>query len=498
LIQVLKVRIESNLASLEMFSPSPLKIQPKYQPRPTNFEAQNCNLQFPIPIDIKEAEKSTSVIASQLKGLYGELGTMLATKQQEIDGQSRFISAPMTDSIPNYDISSQNFDESLRANTKFVRIPHDQEHFKQEENLESMVETWKSNDFDKINFNNENYGNSSKGIKELERPKKFTNYSAPSSDSDEIDEDVNPDEFIREHDSDEKIKGVESKFKEQEEKWDQHKELLEARKMLENAMKDANFLMENEQDMDDLATNTHKQEQMHKIGNINDQMDEIESMINQQNQSNLKRKPMENSIDSIKTDTKPNVIDSGRDPFDKLEDIGRSVDQEEMRKTAKSHKSTKRLPWGKSKAKVGVRTDYNQEPEKDDDNEDEDDDNEDEDDDNKDDDNVQQDEDEVESEKATPVRKSRGDEEVMKSQQNKAKESGRYDYQFENTDEQKQYDVPVPYDPTKDFEQDDDDQDFEDKYNIANTSLQNSVSVFSADREEPKRESKTQENFRRG
>jgi hypothetical protein len=480
LIQVLKVRITFNLAYLEIFSPSPLKIQPKYQPDPTNFEAQNCNLQFPKPIDIKEAEKSTSVIASQLKGLYGELGTMLATKQQEMDGQSRFITGPMTDSIPNYEISSQNFDESLRANTKFVRIPHDQEHFKEEENLDSMVETWKSNDFDKINFNNENYGNSSKEIKEPERPKKFTNYSAPGSDSDEIDEDVNPDEFIREHDSNEKLKGVESKFKEQEEKWDQHKELLEARKMLENAMKDANFLMENEQDMDELATNTHKQEQIHKIGNINNQMDEIESMINQQNQSNLKRKPMENSMDSIKTDTKPNVIDSSRDPFDKLEDIGRSVDQDEMRKTAKSHKSTKRLPWGKSKAKVGFRTDYNQEPKNDDD------------------DDVQQDEDEVESEKATPVRKSRGDEEIVKSQQNKAKESGRYDYQFENTDEQKQYNVPVPYDPTEEIEQDNDDQDNEDKYNIANTSLQNSVSMFSPDREEPKRESKTQENFHRG
>lgn len=420
---------------------------------------------------MKEAEKSNSVLASQLKGLYGELGTMLATKQKEMDGQSKFINPNAMESITNFKLPEQNFDQSLRASTKFVKIPEEHEYFKEDENLGAMVETWQSNDFDKFKFDRQSYGDSVKKEKVADRPKKFTNYAAVDPDDDEIDEDVNQDEFVRGPDPVEKFKSIEHKFKEQEEKWDQHKELLEARKMLENAMKDANFLMDKEQDMDELATNTHKQDQINKIGNINDQMDEIEAMINQQNESNLRRKPMENSLSSIKTDVKPKISDSGRDPFDKLEDVAHSVDEEEMRKTAKSHKSGKRKSWGKSKAKVQFRTDYNQEPEEDDD--------------------VQQDEEE--SEKATPIRKSRGNEEVMKSQQNIVKQSGRYDYKFENTAEQNIYDNPQPYDPSKDVEQDNDDQ-----YNIANNSLQNSVSMFSPGGDMPRREAKTQENFHRG
>lgn len=43
---------------------------------------------------MSEAERSNQKLATQLKGLYGELGTMLATKQKEMDGQSKFLKQP--------------------------------------------------------------------------------------------------------------------------------------------------------------------------------------------------------------------------------------------------------------------------------------------------------------------------------------------------------------------------------------------------------------------
>lgn len=43
---------------------------------------------------MQEAEQSNKVLSDQLKGLYRELGTMLATKQKEMEGQSKFVKQP--------------------------------------------------------------------------------------------------------------------------------------------------------------------------------------------------------------------------------------------------------------------------------------------------------------------------------------------------------------------------------------------------------------------
>jgi hypothetical protein len=47
-----------------------------------------------------EAAEQTNMLTSQIKDMYGELGTMLAAKQIEIDGKSRFVSRP-TDEMKN-------------------------------------------------------------------------------------------------------------------------------------------------------------------------------------------------------------------------------------------------------------------------------------------------------------------------------------------------------------------------------------------------------------
>lgn len=42
-------------------------------------------------IDLKETENSNAALTNELKSLYGELGEMLATKQKEIESQSKFV-----------------------------------------------------------------------------------------------------------------------------------------------------------------------------------------------------------------------------------------------------------------------------------------------------------------------------------------------------------------------------------------------------------------------
>jgi len=43
---------------------------------------------------MEEAEKSNSALKTQLKGLYSDLGAMLAQKQKEMTGQSKFVKQP--------------------------------------------------------------------------------------------------------------------------------------------------------------------------------------------------------------------------------------------------------------------------------------------------------------------------------------------------------------------------------------------------------------------
>ena len=47
-----------------------------------------------IFVVLEEAERSTYALKDEIKNLYGELGTMLATKQKEIQGNSRFVVTP--------------------------------------------------------------------------------------------------------------------------------------------------------------------------------------------------------------------------------------------------------------------------------------------------------------------------------------------------------------------------------------------------------------------
>ena len=50
---------------------------------------------------MEKAEKSNVALANELKNLYSEFGTMLATKQLEIDNNSKFVKAENT--IKNWD-----------------------------------------------------------------------------------------------------------------------------------------------------------------------------------------------------------------------------------------------------------------------------------------------------------------------------------------------------------------------------------------------------------
>ena len=362
----------------------------------------------------------------------------------------------------------------LNASSKLVKIPDEQEDerekFEGSKGLDQMVETWKSTEFD-VNFSRDGYDTPQKVVEEPKRPKKYSNYRANDPEEEDIDEDLQQEIYNKELKDTNNLEKIEKQFKEQEEEWNKyqnkgnnHEELLKAKNMLLNAMKEADLLneRENEENIDKLATDTHKEEQINKIGDINKEMDEIEDMINQQNESNLKRKPMENSMSTIKSSKDQSVHESNRDPFDKLDDVARSVDEEELRKTAKSHKN-KRKPWGATKAKIKNKTDYNQ----------------------------LNDEKQKEQESPQALVESRNrNEELIRSKQQEVRQSGRYDYKFENTDEQKIYDAPEPHENTQELE-----NEGEEDYNIANERVDNSYGVFSPQNLNQRRNVKTLENF---
>ncbi|CAI2385004.1 unnamed protein product [Moneuplotes crassus] len=473
--------------------PSPVKQAPKVQPQ--YHEERNYSQPQNPKVDFyaREAEKSSSKLSTQLKGLYGELGTMLAKKQQEMDGESKFVSTPAGGTLlpqqknsefldaPTYKFD-QSMNQSLCGSSKFVKI-YDQDPDKpvnpeESKVLKQMVETWKSSEFDG-DFERDDVGTPLK-MSTLKRPKKFTNYKATDPEEEEEDDDEEIDENIKsnrfeeeEIQREQRLKSVEKQFREQEDKWKEHQEVLDAKKMLSKAMEDADLLMQKEQDhedLDKLATDTHQVKQINKIENFNKDLDEIEEMIKGQNESNLKRKPMENSMSTIKSSKNDSVIQSKRDPFDMLEDVAQSVDKEELRKTAKSHKS-KRKPWGTTKGKVPNLTDYHKERNHEQPDEEELDDEQ---------EDIQEDEQE-DIQEDEEIRQQEAPE-IRQSKKTEVRSSGRYDYDFENTKEREIYEQP---DPNEDQEED---------YNIANQSVDNSKAIFSPDNL-PRDKARTQENF---
>ena len=241
----------------------------------------------------------------------------------------------------------------MQGSSKFVKIQsknndYEQDHFEQSVPIGELVETWNENEFDsKAKLN------------------KFNSHSKQvyKNNEDEIEEDLNIDELDREESA---AKNLDKQSKANQSQ--KHKDLLEARNMLAQAMNEAAFLINKEQDINHLANQSHKEGQMKQVSDINKELDFIEKMIQDDNESNMKRKPMENSISSVKSSIKNSiknsVIESSKDPFDKLEAIGKELNSEEieqMRKTAKTNKSQKRKPWGVSNSsKPPNRTDYNQ------------------------------------------------------------------------------------------------------------------------------------------
>ena len=242
----------------------------------------------------------------------------------------------------------------------------------------SLVETWKDNDFPS------NLDNSTA------KKNKFLNKTRLTDEPEnQVDEEPGLD-LDRNSSDGEKPE----KIFEKEQQWkNRHKELLNAQNILSNAMQEANQFVENEKNLDQLATNTHQQRQLEKVGNINDELDEIEKMVNEQNDSNISNNRVNQnnedinisneqiyqSHENLKKSSKnitpiqehpreshisKNTVESGKDPFDKFEEVGRSVSQQEiegMCKTSKSQKFGKRKHWGVQKGKVVHRTDYNQE-----------------------------------------------------------------------------------------------------------------------------------------
>ena len=51
-----------------------------------------------------EAAQQTTKLTSQIKDMYGELGTMLAAKQLEMDSKSRFVAQPSEDMKGHHNI----------------------------------------------------------------------------------------------------------------------------------------------------------------------------------------------------------------------------------------------------------------------------------------------------------------------------------------------------------------------------------------------------------
>jgi hypothetical protein len=195
-------------------------------------------------------------------------------------------------------------------------------------------------------------------------------------------------------------------------------------------------------------------------------MDEIEEMVKKQNESNMKRNPMENSMSTIKSHKlkdsfekslkKASVVVSSRDPFDKLEDIGKNITPEEiqmMERTAKSNKQSKRKPWAEKKHPP-FRTDYNQQEE-----------------------DLDYDEEAKERSFQKEVDYEEQNEEVK----------NRYDYNFEDDEySQKNYDTPQPRPEPRGLNMDEED------FNIAATSVHDTDAFSQKHQKIP---AKTAENF---
>ena len=358
-----------------------------------------------------------------------------------------------------YKYSTKN-DQPLQASSKLVKIREsEQPHFDDSQDhtpLGAMVETWNEHDFE---HHTQNQQTNEKSYSQ--KKNKFINQSREGHV--EQDDDINDIDLSRnDSDDEEKRKSPtpEQAF-DNEKKFNQHKELLEAKNMLAQAMKDAQFLIKQENDIDDLATNTHKQDQLDKVGDINREMDEIEKMITNQDESNAKRQPMENSMSSIKSSKKHSVVESSRDPFDKLEDIGKNVTPEEvqmMEKTARTMKDAKRRPWAdKGNKKAVNRTDYNKDVE-----------------------DLEDDQDQ--EDQKTEHQSYKND--IMDTN-NEIKASGRYDYNFNDTHDKKIFATPDTKGNTRGMK-------IEEDFNIAAASENDPEEIF---KKHQKKTAKTQSNF---
>lgn len=388
----------------------------------------------------------------------------------------------------------QKLDQSLRGSSKFVKISENEDerfdNFRDEHGeqkpLNALVETWNESEFEFsregewLILNSFSIGATPFKAQLSNNKNKYSNHGRDDvSEEDDINEEYDND-YEETKNKKDKAQTPEEVFAD-EGKYLKHQELLDARNMLANAMKDASYLIKKEEDIEKLATNSHFSKQLNKVGDINKEMDDIEKMINEQNESNLKRKPMENSMSTIKSSAKKSVKESNRDPFDKLEDVGRSVDTEELRQTAKSFKSQKRKTWGNGRFRKEEQQEEQDEQEYEPKSQDEDPDL-----DLGDDDEEQE---EHLSEKQTPTRNSRYNQKVSESKQKEVRKSTRYDYDFENTNERHIYDTPDAHNQSKGRPMD------EDEYNIANDTLQKSSEVFSYRQKDDKKSYKTQENF---
>ena len=253
---------------------------------------------------------------------------------------------------------NSKLDQSLQGSSKFVKIniqnrpqEYDQDMLEESVPIGDLVETWDEREFD----SKSKLQASAQKVKE----NKFISHSKQVQQiDDEVDEDYNLDDFDREESA---LKHTNKPKNEAQ--WQKHKDLLEARNMLAQAMNDAAFLIKNEEDINKLAHQSHKEGQMRQVNDINKELDMIEKMIHDDNESNVKRKPMENSVSSIKSSKKNSILESSKDPFDKLEELGKELNQEEiesMRKTAKTNKNHKRKPWlTNDHSNPPNRTDYN-------------------------------------------------------------------------------------------------------------------------------------------
>ena len=84
---------------------------------------------------MEEAQRSTYALQDEIKNLYGELGTMLATKQKEIQSNSRFVITPHQNKRASYEDDQYVY---MEFNLYIVMSHYKQSHLNLERILDLM------------------------------------------------------------------------------------------------------------------------------------------------------------------------------------------------------------------------------------------------------------------------------------------------------------------------------------------------------------------------